>query len=215
MVTCVRVCSHNRLILLIMFLQFIFMIESYIPFVYLFTSVCFDLITLSMYIQQSYQADWEKKRENEGRGRYTLIEFHIFMDELHFIDGVLARRLDFWSIAWSNAKHKKCYVSSYLMRYCHKNVQAIFQYFNSWMNLVGQMTRMKWSFRSISWIMYHIPFRKKLLFGLFVLYVDLYSQSTLICKLISKQIFNDIKIKILITSHIEMKIIFIIHLILG
>ena len=31
----------------------------------------------------------------------------------------------------------------------------------------------------------------------------------------SKQIFNDIKIKILITSHVEMKIIFTIHLILG
>ena len=48
-----------------------------------------------MYIQQSYQADLEKKRENEGRGTYTLIEFHIFMDELHFYRWGIGKTINF------------------------------------------------------------------------------------------------------------------------
>ena len=167
MVTCVRVCSHNRLILLIMFLQFIFMIESYIPFVYLFTSVCFDLITLSMVYNKVIRQIERKREKTKSEGGIRWLSFIFLWMNCIFIDGVLARRLDFWSIARSDGKHKKCYVSTYLMRY--KNVQAIFQYFNSWMNFVGQMTRIKWSFRSICSIMYYIPFRKKLLFSLFVL----------------------------------------------
>ena len=61
----------------------------------------------------------------------------------------------------------QCCVSLYLMRY--KNVQPIFQYFNSWMNFAEQMTKIKWSFRSMCSIMYYIPLWKKFFFGLFVL----------------------------------------------
>ena len=147
MVTCVRVCSHNRLILLIMFLQFIFMIESYIPFVYLFTSVCFDLITLSMVYNKVIRQIERKREKTKSEGGIRWLSFIFLWMNCIFIDGVLARRLDFWYIARSDGKHKNCYVSTYLMRY--KNVQAIFQYFNSWMNFVRQMTWIKWSFRGI------------------------------------------------------------------
>ena len=106
MVTCVRVCSHNRLILLIMFLQFIFMIESYIPFVYLFTSVCFDLITLSMVYNKVIRQIERKREKPKGEGRIRWLSFIFLWMNCIFIDGVLARRLNFWSIARSNAKRK-------------------------------------------------------------------------------------------------------------
>ena len=44
------------------------MIESYIPFVYLFTSVCFDLITLSMVYNKVIRQIERKREKTKSEG---------------------------------------------------------------------------------------------------------------------------------------------------